>query len=58
MRNKIDLRKLCPFINKSCVTNECAIFNEKFERCEVGLMTYNLYLVQERLKQWLDPNRK
>jgi len=58
MRSKNDNKKLCPFINKSCVTNECAIFNEKFERCEVGLMTYNLYLVQERLRQWLDPNRK
>jgi len=58
MRNKNDNKKRCPFINNPCVTNECAIFNEKFERCEVGLLTYNLYLVQERLKQWLDPNRK
>ena len=58
MRSKNDNKKLCPFINNPCVTNECAIFNEKFERCEWGLMAYNLYLLQERLKQQLDPNRK
>lgn len=57
-KNQDNIKKLCPFINNPCVTNECAIFNEKFERCEWGLMAYNLYLLQERLKQQLDPNRK
>jgi hypothetical protein len=57
-KNQNNNKKSCPFLDKTCVGNECAIFNEKFERCEVGLLTYNLYLVQERLKQWLDPNRK
>jgi hypothetical protein len=58
MHRKTDNRKLCPFINNPCVTKECAIFNEKFDRCEWGLMAYNLYLLQERLKQQLEPNRK
>jgi len=58
MRSNINNKKLCPFINKTCVTSECAIFNEKFDRCEWGLMAYNLYLLQERLKQQLEPNRK
>jgi len=58
MRNKNDKKKLCPFIQKQCVSEECAIFNEKFDRCEWGLMVYNLYLVQERLKQQLDPDRR
>ena len=57
MRSNSNNIKLCPFINKTCVTIECAIFNEKFDRCEWGLMAYNLYLLQERLKQQLDPNR-
>lgn len=59
MRSNSNNKKLCPFINKTCVANECAIFNEKFDRCEWGLMAYNLYLLQERLKQQqLEPYRK
>lgn len=57
-KNQNNSKKSCPFLDKICVGNECSIFNEKFERCEWGLMTYNLYLVQERLRQWLDPDRK
>lgn len=58
MRNKNEKIKTCPFLSKTCVTNECAIYNEKFDRCGWGLMTYNLYLLHESLKQQLEPNRK
>ena len=37
--------KTCPFLADKCIKAECGIYNEKFERCEAGLLSYNLYLL-------------
>ena len=42
--------KFCPFLDKQCIQEECAIYHDKFDKCEIDLLTYNLYLVGERLK--------
>ena len=46
--------KTCPFIEDKCMTSECGIFNEKFERCEIGLLIYNLYQLSATIKQQLE----
>ena len=47
--------KRCPFLDRECEGDDCALFNESFERCEWGLMTYNLWLVSNGLKQRFEP---
>lgn len=43
--------KTCPFLAEKCIKSECGIFNEKFERCEIGLLIYNLYQLTAAIKQ-------
>ena len=43
--------KTCPFLAEKCMKSECGIYNEKFERCEVGILNYNLYLLATAIKQ-------
>ena len=52
MRKKTKIR-LCPFLDRDCEKN-CALYNERFDRCEWGLMTYNLWVVSEKLKTFLE----
>ena len=54
MRNikmKTETTKTCPFLGEKCIKADCGIFNEKFERCEIGLVGYNLYLLATAIKQ-------
>lgn len=43
--------KLCPLLDQECQKQACMIFNEKFERCEIGLLAYNAYLLSTAIKQ-------
>ena len=36
--------KICPLLKQKCAKGACAIFNAKFNRCDIGLLAYNLYL--------------
>jgi len=57
MRNinmKANTTKTCPFLGEKCLKSDCGIYNEKFERCEVGIFNYNLYLLATALKQQSD----
>lgn len=47
--------KVCPFLDQVCRGHECMIFNERFERCDIGLLAYNAYLLSESIKS-LNPN--
>ncbi len=54
MRKKKNQKiKTCPFLDQTCVKNECGIYNENFERCEIGLLIYNIYQLSTVLKQQL-----
>lgn len=48
---KANTTKTCPFLADKCLKSDCGIYNEKFERCEVGIFNYNLYLLATALKQ-------
>ena len=49
-RTKNTKAKFCPFLDKHCIQKECAIYHGKFEKCEIDILTYNLWLVSEKLK--------
>ena len=54
-KNKvIHKEKLCPFLDQNCVKTQCEIYNEILNRCEIGVIAYNLYRLSEVEKQRLD----
>jgi hypothetical protein len=42
--------KICPFLKHKCVKGACGMFNDKFHRCDVGLLAYNLYLFADAVR--------
>jgi hypothetical protein len=44
--------KICPFRDEACQKHGCEIYNEKLDRCEIGLLAYNAFLVAATLKQY------
>jgi hypothetical protein len=44
----------CPFRNEACQKQGCEIYNERLDRCEIGLVAYNLYLLAEAIHQNLE----
>jgi hypothetical protein len=48
---KANTTKTCPFLGEKCIKADCGIYNDRFERCEVGLLGYNLYLLATAIKQ-------
>jgi len=55
MRKKqMNKEKMCPFLEQNCLKNECEIYNEILNRCEIGVITYNLYRLSEVEKQRLE----
>ena len=43
--------KICPFINKECVQDQCALFDERLDNCAIQVLTYNLYKLDKRMAQ-------
>ena len=54
MRKKNTKIKTCPFLDQSCLKVDCGIFNEAFERCEIGLLIYSLYQLTSAIKSQLE----
>jgi len=46
MRKKTK-EKTCPFLEQNCLKTECEIYNEILNRCEIGIIAYNLYRLSE-----------
>jgi len=44
--------KYCPIANQDCLMVDCGLFNEKFGRCEIGLLSYNMYNFAQAIKQF------
>ena len=53
-RNKAQETKNCPLLDKKCLKSGCEIYNERLDRCEIGLTAYNLYLLADVLKRQLE----
>jgi hypothetical protein len=46
--------KTCPLLDKKCLRSECEIYNERLNRCEIGLTAYNLYLLADVMNRQLE----
>jgi hypothetical protein len=57
MHKNLKQTKLCPLLDRDCEKHICAIYNEKFDRCDIGLLAYNAYLLASAIKQQ-NPNLK
>jgi hypothetical protein len=42
--------KQCPFFQKNCLKEKCKLYHEQFDRCEIGLLSYNLFKLKEVLE--------
>jgi hypothetical protein len=55
MRKKhVNKAKMCPFLKRNCLKNECEIYNEILDRCEIGVIAYNLYRLSEVERERLE----
>ena len=58
MRKNKAPSKICPLLNQECLRQRCELYNEKLDRCEIGLLAYNAYLLSLSIKDLfenLDP---
>lgn len=55
MKFKKDINKKCPFFQEDCLQDRCKMYHEDFDRCEISLITYNLYILAKQLKPVMDP---
>ena len=52
-QSKMEL-KMCPFLEESCLKLKCEIYNTVLDRCEIGLLGYNLYQLTNVMKLQLE----
>jgi len=45
--------KTCPLLDEKCLKSGCEIYNERLDRCEIGLTAYNLFLLADVMKRQL-----
>ena len=45
---------LCPFLEENCLKLKCEIYNTVLDRCEIGLLGYNLYQLTTVIRQQLE----
>ncbi|MFP4037354.1 MAG: hypothetical protein ACLFUE_07520, partial [Desulfobacteraceae bacterium] len=50
MANNGTNQKICPFLQQQCVAEDCALFNSRFQRCDIGLLVFNLYRFADSIK--------
>jgi hypothetical protein len=41
---------ICPFLRQDCIVDSCALFNSRFQRCDIGLLAFNLYRFADSIK--------
>ena len=46
--------KTCPLLDEKCFKADCEIYNDRLDRCEIGLTAYNLYLLADVMKRQLE----
>ena len=50
--------RMCPFLEENCLKLKCEIYNTVLDRCEIGLLGYNLYQLTNVMKQQLEAENK
>jgi hypothetical protein len=46
--------KLCPFFDENCLKENCEIYNSVLNRCELGLLNYNIFQLMTVIKQLIE----
>lgn len=46
--------KICPLLNQDCLKTKCALYNEKFHRCDIAVLVYNLYRFSQSVEHFSD----
>ncbi len=46
--------KMCPLLDENCVKENCEIYNTVLDRCELGLLNYNIYQLMTVMKQQIE----
>ena len=56
MRKKQSKNKktLCPFLDENCVKENCELYNTVLDRCELGLLNYNIYQLMTVMRQQIE----
>ena len=56
MRKKQSNKKttLCPFLEENCLKLKCEIYNTVLDRCELGLLNYNLFQLMTVMRQRIE----
>lgn len=47
-------KKKCPFFKEDCLQDRCKIYHEDFDRCEIDLLTLNIFKLIKELKSHRD----
>ena len=47
----------CPFSQSECVTSACMLYDKRLDNCQVSVLAYNLYKLDQSLKQITDPQK-
>jgi hypothetical protein len=50
-KNNKDKIKTCPFLDTPCLKDGCQLYHKEFDRCQIELLPYNLYMLASELKK-------
>jgi hypothetical protein len=56
MRKKESKKKItvCPFLDGNCLKENCELYNTVLDRCELGLLNYNLFQLMTVMRQQIE----
>jgi hypothetical protein len=54
MKPNKDPNKKCPFFQEACLQDSCKLYHEEFDRCEISLITFNMYKLAQQFKSIKD----
>ena len=43
--------KACPFLRQKCLKTGCEVYNDRINRCDLSLASYNLYLLADAINK-------
>ena len=49
---------LCPFLDENCLKENCELYNTVLDRCELGLLNYNIFQLITVMKQQIEINKR
>jgi hypothetical protein len=60
MRKKQSKNKttLCPFLDENCLKENCEVYNTVLDRCELGLLNYNIFQLITVMKHQIEIEMK